>query len=138
MKKIFVFLVIMVFAFVSCSLEDVYDDDSAIINNADKYLQQKSVGNNYGNVFTQNVTGAYTGLRTIRTIKNNGTIIFDVSLTINSGRLKLVLVNDKDAELIIVCDQNVSKTFEFTELDGKYYKLKLVGDEATFDLRINF
>jgi len=141
MKRFFFLLAIMFFLFTSCSLEEdynVYDNEYAIKVNEDKYFQQKSTGNNYGNVYSQNVSGTYTGLKTIRTLNNYEKIKFNVFLEIKTGRVKLVLVDDKKVEILMVCDQSVSETFELQGLKGNKYKLKLVGDSSTFDLSIRF
>jgi uncharacterized protein (DUF2141 family) len=50
----------------------------------------------------------------------------------------LVLVDDKKEELIMVCEQSVSETFEFSGLKSGKYKLRIVGDDATFDLEVKF
>ena len=113
-------MAVLAFCFMSCSIDDskynVFDDDNAIANN---YSQQVS---------------SLTGLKTIKTI--DGDQKFDVNLTISSGRFKLVLVDENN--VIIICDGNTNRTFEFPELNSKKCKLKMVGDKAAFDLKVTF
>ena len=137
MKKIFGILAVLVFCFISCSIDDskynVFDDENAIANNNDKTLEIASVEKNLESNYSHRAN-KLTGLKTIKTISGNEK--FDVDLTTSSGRFKLVLVNKNN--VIIVCDGNVNEQFEFPELDDKEYKLKIVGDKAAFDLKVTF
>ena len=137
MKKILGILAVLTFCFVSCFIDDskynVFDDENAIANNWDKCFERASVIKNLGNNYSQRVS-SLTGLKTIRTI--NGDQKFDVNLITSSGRFKLVLVDDNN--VIIVCEGNTNRTFEFPELSGKKCKLKIVGDKAAFDLKVTF
>ena len=138
MKVFFWLLLVLVFGFASCSLDasnyNVYDDDAAILNNRDRYILNGSSQNNRGNTYSHRVNGSFTGLDTIRTI--NGGSRFEVDLSIMSGRFKLVLVGD--GRVILVTEENVNQVFEFPELSGTNYRLRMVGDGATFNLVIRF
>jgi hypothetical protein len=136
-RKVLGILTVLVFCLVSCSLDDakynVFDNNNAIANNKDKYLQKSSSRNNAGNAYSHQAN-SFTGLKTIRAI--NGNQVFFVNLSISSGRFKLVLVDGDD--VIMICDENVNKSFEFRELTGKKCTLKIVGDVAAFDLGVTF
>jgi hypothetical protein len=137
MKKFLGIIAVLVFYFLSCSIDEskynVFDNENAIVNNSDKALEIGSVKKNFGDNYSQKVN-SFTGLRTIKTI--NGGQRFNVNLTTSSGRLKLVLVDENN--VVTVCDGNANGTFEFPELDGKKCKLKIVGDNAKFELEIAF
>jgi len=137
MKRIIGILALLIFSFVSCSIDEskysVFDDENAIANNSDKAFQRSTVTTNLGNNYSQR-SKSLTGLKTIKTFDGGQKI--NVNLSITSGRFKLVLV-DGD-KVITVCDGNTNSTFEFPELNGKKYKIKIVGDRAEFDLKMHF
>ena len=137
MKKIIGILALLAFCFVSCLIDEskynVFDDENAITNNSDKVFERSSVIVNLGNNYSHRAK-SLTGLKTIKTLDDGQKI--DVNLSTTSGRFKLVLVDGN--KVITVCDENANSTFEFPELNGKKYKLKIVGDRAAFDLKIHF
>ena len=130
------FLVFLVLS--SCSFyEDnynIYDDDMAIINNRNRYIKRGSSQNSRGNMYSHRVNGSFTGIDSIRSIDSSTRL--DVDLSITSGRFKLVLVGDN--EVILVTDESVRQTFQFPEIEGGSYRLKMVGDGATFNLEVRF
>ena len=138
MKVFFGLLLVLVIGFASCSIDEsnynVYDDDAAIMNNKDRYILNGSSQNNRGNTYSHRVNGSFTGLGTIRTI--DGGARFEVDLSIMSGRFKLVLVGDN--RVIMVTEENVNQVFEFPELSGTNYRLRMVGDGAKFNLEVKF
>ena len=102
MKVFFGLFLVLVIGFASCSIDEsnynVYDDDTAIMNNKDQYILNGSSQNNRGNTYSHRVNGSFTGLDTIRTI--DGGARFEVDLSIMSGRFKLVLVGDNRVILV--------------------------------------
>jgi hypothetical protein len=140
-KKMFLVCSILGFmAFISCSFDferssAYFDNENALKNHHDDSIQIKSIQNSYGDVYSQSVEKFY-GIKTIRTITKNGTLSFNISLSIKSGRFKIVLANEND--LYLVCDNDIDGTIDLSHIKDGKYKLRLVGDNAVFDLKINF
>jgi len=134
MKRNFaiIFGVLFPFFIISCEVPNVYDDSNAIINNKDMSLFLNSVLTNVSDTYNQKVN-KFNGMETIRTINKSGELTFEISLIISSGRFKMVLVKDND--IILVTDENTDRIISFNNLENGTYKLKIIGDEAKFDLK---
>ena len=122
----------------SCSIEElkkIYDDDNKIKSPNERSFQRHYVSTTINNTHLQRIK-SFTGIKTIGTINKNGALVFNLLLEINSGRFKLVLVDKNN--VVIICDNNINDTLDFTHLDNGKYILKMVGDEANINMRISF
>jgi hypothetical protein len=124
----------------SCSLDyerrnAYFDNEYALKSQNDDSIQMKGVQNSYGNVYSQSVEKFY-GIKTVKTITKNGPLSFNISLSIKSGRFKIVLANKED--LYLICDDDIDRMVDLSHVKDGKYKLRLVGDDTGFDLKINF
>ena len=132
-KLVLFFWVLLALVLLGCEIPNVYDNPDAIINNSDKSSLVGSVLVNFGNTYNHRVS-KFNGMKTIRTINKSGELKFEIDLVISSGRYKLVLV--KDNQIIPVTDENTNGVISFNYLEDGRYKLKMIGDEAAFDLKL--
>ncbi|MDR3275897.1 MAG: hypothetical protein LBT11_01600 [Treponema sp.] len=127
------FAAIILASVVACNTASVYDDDATILKGADSGSKTSSVSNNTGDSYTHRAA-SFSGMETVRTVKKDGSLALDINLSISSGRFKLVLAGGN--QVYTVCDQNISGQVDLSGLPNGTYKLKIVGDHASFDLSV--
>ena len=132
-KLILCFGVLSVLLLMSCKIQNYYDDPDLITSDSDGSVSFGSVLIESGNKYNYKVS-KFNGMKTIRTISKSGELNFEIDLIISDGRFKLVLVKDK--EIILVTDKNTNEIISLNNLENGTYKLKIIGDEAKFDLKL--
>jgi len=136
---------------------DVFGDEQTILRGQNRFSQRGAVQN----VRTENNVHIYsfgansfTGLRTLRAIHADSGFVVNVAVT--SGRFKLVLVGGNrvmtiaegsvdyalvlvgENHVLIVSEDGESQAFEFAELSETNHMLRIVGDDAEFNLEVRF
>jgi hypothetical protein len=125
----------IIFLLIGCEVPNYYDDPDAIKNKNDLSIFVGSKSTNVGNIYTHTANN-FRGMKTIKTLKIDGNLSLNIELEITSGRFKLLLVNESN--IITVCEGNTRENIILNNIENGSYKLKMVGDEAKFDLKINF
>lgn len=137
MKKLkFVSLIILLLfcaALTACSSFTGYEDNAAIVKGG-SFSTVKSVSSNTSSKYTLRCDKC-NGVNKIKNITVPDNPVFDIKLTVNSGRFKVVLV--KDSEVFVICDGDTDEPVT-TDFAAGTYSLRIVAEDAKVNFTFNF
>ena len=137
MKKIKFISLIILLAFctvlTACSTFNGYDDDKAIVK-ANSFSKIKSVETNTPAKYSLRCDKC-NGVEKIKNITVPENPVFDISLTVSSGRFKVVLVKGDD--VFIICERDTDEPV-VTDLAAGTYSLRIVAEDAKVNFTFNF
>lgn len=113
----------------ACAPFDGFDDDAVIVK-ARSQSTYKSVENSTGSQYSLKAE-KFNGVKTIKNITVPENPKFDMTLNIEDGQFKVVLV--KDDTVVKICDSSTEGPVAVTLAEGTY-SLRIVGKDA----KINF
>lgn len=128
-----VLVLALVFGLAACKPFEGYDDDATIIKggySAKIGAVQKDTSSKYSLTVKK-----FNGVEFIKSITVSENPVFDMTLNIESGKFKVVLV--KDGQVFLLCDANTESAVSAVIPAGTY-QMKAVGEDANFKLVINW
>lgn len=114
----------------SCGDVNVYDDDNGIIT-SDGISSVMLRETHSGNISTVSAQ-SFTGVKTLYSFNANSGITVSYDTELKSGRLKLVVCDDKN--VTVVFEGAGAATDKVIPLESGSYRLRLVGDNAEFSM----
>lgn len=135
-KWLFITLLIAAacFALAACAPFEDFDDDEVIAKKT-SYSTVGPVENNIGNQYELTVK-TFNGVKKIAKITAaDANPVLDVTLTIEEGEFKVVLV--KDNKVYTVCDKDTSEPVT-CQVEAGTYTLKIVGRDAKVKFKVNY
>lgn len=120
--------------FLACGPYEGYDDDDKIINGTDFSSTINSTESDLNNKYIFSAS-KFNGQRTVASLSLPENPSLKVTLTIKSGRFKLVLI--KDETVYLVTDSDAGGTVE-TCLSAGTYKAKIVGQDAEMSFSFDY
>ena len=121
------------FALTACAPFEGFDDDSAIIK-SNSFSTVSSYSNKTSTSYSLRC-GNSNGVSKLKKITVPENPVFDMTLKIEEGRFKVVLI--KDDTVYTVCDSDTSGPVP-AELAAGEYTLKIVAEDAKVDFTFNF
>jgi len=113
----------------------VYDDNNLIITKTNYVSRANSIRNQTKTEYTE-TTKKFNGVWTINTLPNTETIT--INLKINSGSLKVVLVNAISKELYEITNEDYNDDYSFANIPDGDYHIKIVGKNANFSITVKY
>ena len=130
---LFVLAALLCLPLAACEPFAGYEDNAAIAKGNSFSSSLSATTNNAGKyTFSANKCNGIKKLRDITVPENP---VFDMTLKVESGRFKVVLV--KDGEVFIICESDTEGPVSTTLAAGKY-ALKLVAEDAKVKLTFNY
>ena len=120
--------------FSACGPFEGYDDDSVIVKGSG-FSTKMSVETNTLSKYHLKCNEC-NGVKTLKTITLADNPALDISLKVESGRFKVVLV--RDGKVYNICDGNPGTPEPDTVIAAGEYTLKIVAEKAKVDFTINY
>ena len=137
MKNKIIFLVALLcltmFAFAGCGTFEGFDDDNTIINSR----SSTSIGSFESDTPSQFIFNCsnFNGVKIIKNITVPQNPKFSMTLNIDSGRFKIVLV--KDNTVYVITESNTDSSVSVT-LPAGTYSLRVVGEDAKMQFKFSY
>jgi len=133
----FVLTFAVLFSFTGCAAaEAIYDDEEAIASIFDTCIATRYVENyqKIGNQITVNSHAEYfSGSQKLCDMDFTHDTVFNVELTVTQGKFKIVLISE-DKTIYTLYENGSDLLIDLSQLAEGDYVLKLVGQQAVFDL----
>jgi len=131
---ILILAVILCLTLAACGPFEGFDDDNDIIN----HTGNSTVGSEITNTSSKYSFSAkkFNGVIRVKDITLEANPTLDLTVTITSGKFKVVLVKDK--KVYVVTDKAAGSSVTMTDLPAGTYNLRIVGKDAECSFVFNF